>query len=135
MEIIESLAPELRSVVRGFCSHPLADALRPHITDHKQYSSTLPQPQTYPGAHTFYLYYFTEKKLSYIIATLKQIKDVTGADVRVSEWSLRPKLWPLYEDAFPNYFVPAEGQAIPHYMFRDENPWADSEEEEDEIFN
>ena len=34
----------------------------------------------------------------------EQIQALSGADVRVSEWALRPKLWPVYEQAFPNYF-------------------------------
>ncbi len=38
---------------------------------------------------------------------------------------------PLYEDVIPNYFIPAEGQAFPDFLLRDENPWADSEEEDD----
>lgn len=104
MELIESLQEDVRSVVRGFCSHPTADALREHIADHQEYLITLPEPQTYPEANTFYLYYFTNKKLLHIMTAIRQIQALTGAEVRISEWSLRPKLWPLYEQAFPNYF-------------------------------
>ena len=35
---------------------------------------------------------------------IEHIQSLSGADVRVSEYALRPSLWPLYEQAFPNYF-------------------------------
>ena len=89
MELIENLPQEIRSVVRGFCSHPIADTLRPHMFDHKVYSDTLPIQQTYPDANPFYLYFFTNNKLVNVMTTLKQIQTLIGADVRVSEWALR----------------------------------------------
>ncbi len=72
--------------------------------------------QTYPDANTFDLYFFTNEKLVNVMITLKQMQTLLGADVRVSEWTLRPKLWPLYEQAFPNYFVE---QPDTPYTFRD----------------
>jgi hypothetical protein len=128
MEHIEHLPQEIRSVVRGFCSHPIADVLRPHVVDYKLYSDTLPTPQTYPDANTFYIYFFTNKTLVNVIATLKQIEDFVGADVRVSEWMLRPKLWPLYEQAFPNYL---EEQPDTPYTFHENDDW--HHEVEDDI--
>ena len=71
MEHIEHLPQEIRSVVRGFCSHPIADALRSHVVEYKVYSDTRPTPQTYPDANTFYIYFFTNKKLVNVIATFK----------------------------------------------------------------
>ena len=62
MEHIEHLPQEIRSVVRGFCSHPLADALRPHVVEYKVYSDTL-ATQTYPDANTFYLYFLPTRSL------------------------------------------------------------------------
>jgi len=38
------------------------------------------------------------------MAAIEHIQALSGADVRVSEYALRPSLWPLYEQAFPNYF-------------------------------
>ena len=74
MEHIEHLPQEIRSVVRGFCSHPIADTLRPHVVDYRLYSFTFPQPQTYPDAHTFYPYFFANKKLVNIICALKKYR-------------------------------------------------------------
>ena len=94
MEHIEHLPQEIRSVVRGFCSHPIADAIRPHVVGYKWYSAAL-ATQTYPDGNTFYLYFFTNKKLVNVMATLKEMQTLLGAVVRVSEWALRPKLWPV----------------------------------------
>ena len=127
MELIENLPQEIRSVVRGFCSHPIADTLRPHMFDYKVYSDTL-ATQTYPDANIFYLYFFTNKLLVKIISAVKRIEGV-GAEVRISEWSLRPKLWPLYEQAFPNYF---EEQPDTPYVFSEED-WVSESEVEDDI--
>ncbi len=91
MEHKENLPQEIRSAVRGFCSHPIADALRPHVVDYKVYSDTL-ATQTCPDANTFYLYFFTNKKLANVITTLKHMQTLLGADARVSEWAPRPKL-------------------------------------------
>ena len=104
MELIESLTPELRSVVRAFRSHPTADVLRKTAADWGDYSGILPEDQTYPDANAFYIYYFTSRKLTNIMAAIEHIQALSGADVRVSEYALRPSLWPLYEQAFPNYF-------------------------------
>ncbi len=79
--------------------------------------------QTYPDPNIFYLYFFTNKKLVNAI----QIEDFVGADVRVSEWMLRPTLWPPYEQAFPNCF---EEQPDTPYSFHDNEDWH-SEVEDD----
>ena len=104
MELIESLTPEIRSVVRKFCSHPTADALRKTVADWGDYSGILPEDETYPDANTFYIYYFTSRKLTSIMDAIEHTQALSGADVRVSEYALRPSLWPLYAQAFPNYF-------------------------------
>ena len=68
------------------------------------YSSILPEDETYPDANTFYIYYFTTKKLVSIMDAIEHIQALSGAGVRVSEYALRPTLWPLYAQVFPNYF-------------------------------
>ena len=93
MEAIESLTPEIRSVVRKFCSHPAADALHKTVVDWKDYSVTLPEDQTYPDANTFYMYYFTMKNLTDIMSAMVHTEALTGAAAIISEHSLRPKLW------------------------------------------
>ncbi len=70
MEHIERLPQEIRSVVRGFCSHPIADALRQHVVDYRLYSAIPPPPQTSPDADNLYLYFFTNRKLVNVIRTL-----------------------------------------------------------------
>jgi len=104
MEVLEGLTPELQSAVIKFCSHPTADALRRTITSWKEYSFLLPASQTYPDANTFYMYHFTLKKVAEAMIAIERIQDLTGADVKVHEYAVRPKLWPLYDKAFPNYF-------------------------------
>jgi hypothetical protein len=68
------------------------------------YSGILPEDETYPDANTFYIYYFTSRRLTSIMDAIERIQALSGADVRVSEYALRPTLWPLYAQAFPNYF-------------------------------
>ena len=104
MEALEGLTPELRLVVRQFCSHPAADAVRRLVTNWGEYSSILPKDETYPDANTFYIFYFTSRKLASIMDAVERIQALSGADVKVSEYALRPTLWPLYAQAFPNYF-------------------------------
>ena len=104
MKFIESLTPEIRSVVRKFCSHPTADALRKTVADWGDYSDILPEDQTYPDANTFYVCYFTMKKLANIMIAFEKILEMSGVHFTVSDMALRPKLWPLYEEDFTNYF-------------------------------
>ena len=61
MEHIEHLPQEIRSVVRGFCSHPIADALRPHVVEYKVYSTA--PTQTYPDANILHLYLLPPRSL------------------------------------------------------------------------
>jgi hypothetical protein len=128
MELIKSLPKDVCSLVRSFCSHPTADALREHIADHQEYLITLPEPQTYPEANTFYMYYFTNKKLLHIMTAIRQIQALTGAEVRISEMALRPKLWHLYEKAFPNYFE--DNRFNSDHIDYDANDFVDSDMEE-----
>ena len=90
--------------MRKFCSHPAADALRKTVADWGDYSGILPEDQTYADANTFYIYYFTSRTLTSIMAAIEHTQALSGADVRVSDSAHRPSLWPLYEQAFPNYF-------------------------------
>ena len=130
MEALEGLAPEIRSVVRKFCSHPAADAIRKTVTSWGDYSSILPEDETYPDANTFYMYYFTTRKLVSIMDAIEHIQSLTGADVRVSEYALRPTLWPLYAQAFPNYFQDCHFHS--NHIDHDANDFVDSEMEEDD---
>ena len=131
MELTDSSTPEIRSVVRKFCSHPTADALRKTVADWGDYSGILPEDQTYPDANTFYIYSFTSRKLTNVMAAIEHTQALSGADVRVSEYALRPTLWPLYAQAFPNYFQDCHFRS--DHIDHDANDFVDSEIEEDDL--
>ncbi len=59
-----------------------------------------------------------------IVERLSEIEAVTGGQARISDLSLRPRMWQLHEQAFPNYF---EDQPTPPNAFRDDEQWFDSE--------
>ena len=103
MEVLEGLTPELRSVVRQFCSHPAADALRKSVANWNDHLNTLTD-DTHLGANTFYMFYFTVRRLESIMSIVEQILEMSGVHFSVSEMALRPKLWRLCEQAVPNYF-------------------------------
>ena len=121
MKVLEGLTPEIRSVVRQFCSHPAADAQRKAVVEWKLYSVILPEEQTYPDANAFYMYYFTMKKLTEIMTAMGHVQALIGADVRISELALRPKFRTLCEEAFPTYFEDVRGPR--DFIFRDYEDW------------
>ena len=77
-----------------------------------EHSTTPPTDDAYPEANTFYIYFFTCKKLERVMEAMKHIQEFTGGRVRVCEFVLRPTLWPLYDKAFPNYFNAEGGVAL-----------------------
>ena len=92
--------------MQRFRSHPTADAVRRTIELWGgEHSTTLP-------TDTFYIYFFTCKKLERVMEAMKHIQEFTGGRVRVCEFVLRPTLWPLYDKAFPNYFNAESGVAL-----------------------
>ena len=95
---------EIQQAVQRFRSHPTADAMRRTIELWGEYSAGIPADNTYPDANTFYVYFFTCKRLERVMEAMKHIQDLTGGRVRVCEFVLRPTLWPLYNGVFPNYF-------------------------------
>ena len=133
MDVLEVLTPELQSVVRQFCSHPAADALCKTLADWGDCIGILPEDQTYPDAITFYVYYFTSRRLTNIMAAIEHLQALSGADVRVSEYALRPSLWPLYEEVFSNYFHDCyiHSDHIDHDV--DDYPHSEMEEDDLEI--
>lgn len=103
---------EIQQAVQRFRSHPTADAVRRTVEQWGEYSTTLPADDAYPEANTFYIYFFTCKKLERVMEAMKHIQEFTGGRVRVCEFVLRPTLWPLYDKAFPNYFNAEGGVAL-----------------------
>ena len=99
---------EIQQAVQRFRSHPTADAVRRTIELWGEYSTGIPADNTYPDANTFYIYFFTRKKLERVMEAM----EFTGGRVRVCEFVLRPTLWPLYDRVFPNYFNAEGGVAL-----------------------
>ena len=130
MEVLEGLTPELRSVVRQFCSHPAADALRKSVANWNDHLNTLTD-DTHLGANTFYMFYFTVRRLESIMSIVEQIPEMSGVHFSVSEMALRPKLWRLYEQAFPNYFE--DNRFNSDHIDYDAHDFVDSEMEEDDL--
>ena len=65
------------------------------------------------------------------MAAIEHIQALSGADVRVSEYALRPSLWPLYEEAFPNYFHDCHFHS--DHIDYDGDDYPHSEMEEDDL--
>ena len=103
---------EIQQAVQRFRSHPTADAVRRTIELWGEHGTTLPTDDAYPEANTFYIYFFTYKKLDRVMEAARHIHEFTGGHVRVCEFVLRPTLWPLYDKAFPNYFNTEGGVAL-----------------------
>ena len=103
---------DIQQAVQRFRSHPTADAMHRTIELWGEYSTGIQADNTYPDANTFYIYFFHCKKLEKVMEEMRHIEEFTGARVRVCEFALRPTLWPLYDEAFPNYFNAEGGVAF-----------------------
>ena len=62
-----SFPKEIQQAAQRSCSHPTADAIRKTIELWGEYSTALPIDNTYPDANTFYIYFFTCKKLERVM--------------------------------------------------------------------
>ena len=102
MESIQKLPEDVRMTIRSFMSHPVADLLRPTINEHLDYSQNINDPVC--GLNTFYMFFFTNRKLISVMTLLDKLHNAFGAEVRIPEVALRPTLWPLYDQEFPGYF-------------------------------
>ena len=65
------------------------------------------------------------------MSIVEQIPEMGGVHFSVSEMALRPKLWRLYEQAFPNYFE--DNRFNSDHIDYDANDFVDSEMEEDDL--
>ena len=128
MEVIEILTPELRTVVQKFCSHPAADALRKSVANWNDHLNTL-SDDTHLGSNTFCTFYFTVRRLKSIMTSVEQILETSGVCFSVSEMALRPKLWRLCEQAFPNYFEDCRYRS--DLIDYDANDFVDGEADDD----
>ena len=65
------------------------------------------------------------------MSIVERIPEMSGVHFSVSEMALRPKLWRLCEQAFPNYFVDYRFNS--DHIDYDANDFVDSEMEKDDL--
>ena len=56
------------------------------------------------SANTFYMFHFSNQKLRKVAQGLERVQTKFGIRLGVSERSLRPRLWRLYEREQPGFF-------------------------------
>ena len=85
-----------------FLSHTAADAIREIISEFHAFSS---QHESTSELHTFYIFFFLDKKNSDTIAIMDDMYERLGVRVGVDDSYFRPSLWRLYESQFLGYFL------------------------------
>ena len=76
-----------------FLSHRVADATRNRITEFQTFSS---QYGAY-DLHTFYIFFFLERKMDALPKLLDEMYERLGVSVGIDSDYFRPSLWQLYE--------------------------------------
>lgn len=99
----QDLPEEIRSSVYKFMSHPLADVMRPLVEHWQDWGEILGHAQII-SANTFYMFHFSNAKLRKVERELERVQTKFGIRLGVSERSLRPRLWRMYEREQPGFF-------------------------------
>ena len=94
---MENLPPGISTHIFRFISHPAADAIRDMITEFQTFRSS--------DLHTFYIFFFLQRKLNALPDMLDDMHD----HMEIDSYYFRPSLWELYEKQFPGYFSAALG--------------------------
>ena len=89
---MENLPPGIKAHIFRFLSHPVADAIRGRITEFQSFGSS--------DLHTFYIFFFLQRKLN----ALPDILDEMHDSMDIDSYYFRPSLWELYEKQFIGYF-------------------------------
>ncbi len=89
---MENLPPGISTHIFRFISHPAADAIRDMITEFQTFRSS--------DLHTFYIFFFLQRKLNALPDVLEEMHD----HMEIDSYYFRPSLWELYEKQFPGYF-------------------------------
>ena len=84
-------------------SHPLADVMRPLVEHWQDWGEILGHAQII-SANTFYMFHFSNAKLRKVERELERVQTKFGIRLGVSERSLRPRLWRMYEREQPGFF-------------------------------
>ena len=106
--IRQDLPEEIRSRIYKFMSHPLADVMRPLVERWREWDRDLHcffVEAEALSANTFYMFYFSNQKLKKVARELERVQTKFGIRLGVSERSLRPRLWRLYEREQPGFFL------------------------------
>ena len=115
----QDLPEEIRSRIYKFMSHPLADVMRPLVEHWREWDQSLQgffEEHLTVSANTFYMFHFSNQKLKKVAQGLERVQTKFGIRLGVSERSLRPRLWRLYEREQPGFFGyvwPAHWQSPP----------------------
>ena len=97
---MEKLPSSINAHIFRFLSHPVADAIRNRITEFQTFSSQYGSSDL----HTFYIFFFLERKIMALPKILDEMYERLGDSVGIHSDYFRPSLWQLYESHFPGYF-------------------------------
>ena len=97
---MEKLPCSIKSHIFRFLSHPVADAIRNKTTEFQTFSGQFGSSDL----HTFYIFFFLERKMDALPQLLDNLYEQLGVSVGIDSDYFRPSLWRLYESQFPGYF-------------------------------
>ena len=97
---MEKLPPSMNAHIFRFLSHPVADAIGNRITEFQTFSGQFGSSDM----HTFYIFFFLERKMDALPQLLDEMYEQWGVSVGIDSDYFRPSLWQLSEIQFPGYF-------------------------------
>ena len=97
---MEKLPSSINAHIFRFLSHPVADAIRNRITEFQTFSGKFGSSDL----HTFYIFFFLERKMDSLPQLLDEMYEQLGVSVGIDSDYFRPSLWQLYEIQSPGYF-------------------------------
>ena len=86
-----NLPPGINTHIFRFLSHPVADAIRDRVTEAQSFGLS--------DLHTFYIFFFLQRKLNAFPEILEEMHD----RMEIDSYYFRPGLWELYESQLPGY--------------------------------
>ena len=98
---MEKLPTSINKHIFRLLSHPVADAIRKKmISEFRTFSSQYGSSDL----HTFYIFFFLDRKLMALPKSLDEMYERLGVSVGIDSDYFRPSRWQLYEIQFPGYF-------------------------------
>ena len=89
---MENLPLGINAHIFRFFSHPVADAIRGRIKEFQSFGSS--------DLHTFYIFFFLQRKLNALPDILDEMHDY----LEIDSYHFCTSLWELYEKQFLGYF-------------------------------